>query len=387
MRDALAMTDQLPSHEVTPIDINGEVMHFTTFNDIDYEIVDGPAHRTVRVADVMDTLINRIKDAGTRLAGKVSHASDGRPLFGSVTAYALYENPWNNEERVFIDLLEGDWTEAAFSVRSIKALDSDDVRQIVITVLRQHGIELDAIRPQDDGYREVVGPARNWDVITRIPAGIMLGDVAEVHSRLAYTFMYMNLSPTSPIQVVELIRIGGVGRLVGMHENEWLDAKRAPYELKEGKELWKLDLALDVASFANSDQGGVIVVGIATRNIGGSDVLSQIRPVPIEPGRPRRYHDVLNARLAPLVDGLVIESYKHLGGEIVSIFIPPQRAELKPFVVDGGVSRSGHPGRLFSVVRRRGEVTSVASLHEIQALLAAGRAFLRGQEPESQDHS
>lgn len=365
--------------------VDDMTVHITTRNEYDYDIINSPSHTSLTLGSLRDALIERVRAVGKFAADQPSYAYDGRALHGSVTIRDLVKNPWSDDNVIYMDLTEGDTLESTFTFTSIKPLRIDDIESGTAAEFGRHDAKLLSILPMNDDFiDEASEPSRNWAASAYVPVSTSFSKLSELHSDLMHAFMFTRTGPTSPRQVRELLRMSGASRLLGMRENDWLEVKRAAYEAKVDKDRWKLDLALDVASFANSDQGGVIVIGIATQAMGGSDVLYQIHPVPAEPGRARRYHDVLNARVAPFVDGLAIETHEHEGGELVSIFIPPQREELKPFVVDGGVSRSGHAGRLFSVVRRRGEGTTIASVHEIQATLAAGRAFLRGHQDTSQ---
>ena len=296
---------------------------------------------------------------------------------------------WEDEAMILLEFSTDTSCEASFWFMSTKLVETDDLLHVVVPEFQRHGGQLTSLTPIADLEMmpdEIAGPSRSWHAIGRLPLTKTFGELCQLQNDLSLAVIYSRGVPTSARQVVELLRLGGAHRLIGMRESDWLEAKRPPYELRGGgKDEWKLELALDVSSFANSDQGGLIVVGAATKNIGGGDILVKLHPIPPNPGRAQRYHDVLSSKVAPLIDGLLIESHEHEGGELLTIFVPPQREELKPFVTDGGISRSGHAGRLFSVVRRRGEGTTVASLSEIQAQLAAGRAFLRGQPPEPQN--
>lgn len=62
----------------------------------------------------------------------------------------------------------------------------------------------------------------------------------------------------SSIDVLEKLEAKDFEALIGLVENEWLDAKETPYHLDLPKQ--KLVLAKDVAAFANSG-GGIIVIG------------------------------------------------------------------------------------------------------------------------------
>jgi hypothetical protein len=116
---------------------------------------------------------------------------------------------------------------------------------------------------------------------------------------------------------------------------------------------------------------------------GGWSGSSNSTGAPAKPGRTRRVHDVLRARLVPLIEDLVIETFEVEDGEILCIYIPAQPERLKPFVVDGGIVGGRHSLRVFSIVRRRGEDNASLQAQDIQTMLAVGRAVLDGVEVPS----
>lgn len=377
--------DTTSTDRVVAITVDGELVHFATGNEYEYTLIDAPSHARLTVDSIKAALIDRMAgiDDGSRYHARLN--DDPLEPIAGLTLYA--PSVWEDQAMIMLYLHEEDYCEAAFWFMSMRKLSADDLEHIVTSEFNRHDGELGRLTPVGDLDSipdEIDGPSRSWQAIGVLPTDLRLAEILQIQNDLSFAVIYSRGGPTSARQVVELLRLGGAGRLIGMRESDWLEAKRPPYEMRGEKDEWKLELLLDVTSFANSDQGGVIVVGVATKNIGGSDIVVKLHPLPRNPGRAQRYHDVLSAGAAPLIDGLLIESHEHEDGDLVTILIPPQREELKPFVADGGVAGSRHSGRLFSVVQRRGEGTTVASLHEVQATLATGRAFLRGQGREGQ---
>src|SRR5207248_7910160 len=62
----------------------------------------------------------------------------------------------------------------------------------------------------------------------------------------------------TPREVLEKLEAGEFAALIGLMENDWLDAKETPYILETQKQ--KLELAKDVTAMANAG-GGIIVIG------------------------------------------------------------------------------------------------------------------------------
>lgn len=60
------------------------------------------------------------------------------------------------------------------------------------------------------------------------------------------------------------------------------------------------------------------------------------------------------------------------------VYVPPQPAELRPFLVKGAVVGGKVNGNLIAVYRRRGDDVLPTSAEGLHTALAAGIAFLRG---------
>src|SRR5581483_10638474 len=85
--------------------------------------------------------------------------------------------------------------------------------------------------------------------------------------------------------------------LLGLREGTWLDAKGGIYDLNSpsGAE----ELAKDVAAFANTLYGGLLVIGIGTRVDGQGEVLEKLKPVPRDLVDLDRYRKLIRERITP----------------------------------------------------------------------------------------
>src|SRR5450755_3675328 len=136
---------------------------------------------------------------------------------------------------------------------------------------------------------------------------------------------------------LELVRAGHAKVLVGQREGSWFDGKSAPYQLTTDEQKW--ELAKDVGAFANSEMGGLIVIGAGTQKQQGTDVVRTVSDIPLGLVDVSRYRKLLIAWLQPRVEGMEIATVDHGGGlGTAFIYIPPQREELKPFVTRGVVA-------------------------------------------------
>jgi hypothetical protein len=171
-----------------------------------------------------------------------------------------------------------------------------------------------------------------------------------------------------------LLEGGRADLLIGMEESSWLEVKSGPYYLKQ--DAGKIELAQDVARFANS-VGGILIVGLKTK--GNPEVIDRVTPVNLSLIRPQQYRGILDGRVFPPVEGLEIKVAK-VGSDqgVLYVVVPLQPEELKPFLVHGAIAAGKVEGAFISIVRRRGEASIPTTAPAIHSMLAAGRALLRG---------
>jgi hypothetical protein len=177
-------------------------------------------------------------------------------------------------------------------------------------------------------------------------------------------------------EIADLLRGGHASALIGQYENDWLEAKREHYDLQtiDGK----VSLALAVARFANSPDGGLIVVGLTTKSRAEGDEIRGVSPMPRDSRMKRRYLQALQQHLYPPPVMLQVEPIT--SGPRMDLYlvdIPPQPEELKPFLVGGALVGSKIRGSFIGIVSRHGDITIPTTAAEIHATLAAGRALLR----------
>lgn len=183
--------------------------------------------------------------------------------------------------------------------------------------------------------------------------------------------------------VRNLLRSGRPSLVVGLTESEWFEIKRGLYGIGapgSSGERQKIELAQDVARFANGQCDAVIVLGLSEK---GSTV-DRVSPVPLGTVDIQQYRAVLDAKVVPPIRGLEVETVD-LGNEagLVMISVPRQASELQPFLVHGAVAADKLEGAFFSIVQRRGEASITTSAAQIHAYIVAGKAMLRGNVVES----
>ena len=179
------------------------------------------------------------------------------------------------------------------------------------------------------------------------------------------------------------LRAGRFDLLLGLAESSWFEIKEQAYnvaspappnvQLRQG-----IELAQDVARFANSDQDAVLILGYRERE----SVASSLTPIPLEQLDADRYRAVLDQHVVPPIDGLQIEVFEtesDLG--VMMISVPPQPRALQPYLVHGVVVGDKVEGAFFSIVRRRGEASIPTVASQVHGYIIAGRNGLGGNPP------
>jgi len=184
-----------------------------------------------------------------------------------------------------------------------------------------------------------------------------------------------------------LLRAGLPHLLIGLPESEWLEVKSRAYGFGAPGNAGfrqKIELAQDVARFANADVDALLIVGFAEKRDIMPAQLDNVTSVPLRELNADRYRQVIDEHVVPPIDGLTIETV-HLGNNrgILFIGIPKQASELQPFLVHGAIAGEKTEGAFISIVRRRGEGSITTSAKQIHAYIVAGRAYLRAKEEGS----
>lgn len=186
----------------------------------------------------------------------------------------------------------------------------------------------------------------------------------------------------TPPTLCDLIRSGHAEALLGQTENRWLEVKRQHYDLNS--DYGKIRLAQTVAQFANTESGGLVVVGLESKKRDGFDTIEAVTPLPHDRNIRRKYVQIINTRVYPPIEHLNVETVPVPNGDLLLIEIPPQVEELKPFFVHGTIVGDRTLGTFISIVQRGDEEVVSSHPAAIHSMLAVGRAFLRhGEIPDA----
>ena len=175
--------------------------------------------------------------------------------------------------------------------------------------------------------------------------------------------------------IADLVRVRRADLLVGQRESQVFDAKSGYYQLDDDD--GKLELAKDVAAFANTGRSAVIVLGLRTRGDHQGDRVSAAPGLPKERLQPGRFRQVVASWVYPPPEGMSFLWHGEEKGFLV-VLIPSQPSELQPFLVRRGRLGRSLSEEQFTLPVRQGEDTSYRDIGRLHSLLVAGRAALAG---------
>lgn len=179
----------------------------------------------------------------------------------------------------------------------------------------------------------------------------------------------------SPSTAADVLRGAYPNALIGQPESQWLDVKRTPPRIDS--DVDRVEFAKDVAAFANSRDGGLIVYGLRATKSRSGEVVDRIAPFPSGMMSPRQLTAIVRRRLHPYPLGIRIEVVA-LTQELAIglVLVPPQLDARKPFLVSGAVMRGKVREMYVGLPMRAGEDTLWDDIAGVHALMAAGRAAL-----------
>lgn len=258
--------------------------------------------------------------------------------------------------------------------------DLTAMRRLLAPLLRRHGataelfVEPDPDRP--NGVRLDVDIAR-WP-----PRGATVEDAWRLGEEAqALLTAAKDGEITRPV-ALDLLRSGRWDLFVGQPESDWLEAKGEPYDHLSGTlgNNWSFELAKDVAAFANSPEGGIIAIGMTTRDDGDGDVIDGHKEFDLRRVRGPQYRKHVARLIYPRVAGFEVLRIKgsSKGRGFAVLVIPPQPDTSRPFLVQGMHSQGKLLGSHILLPFRREDDTAFVDIGAIHARLRLGEQAILG---------
>jgi len=243
-------------------------------------------------------------------------------------------------------------------------------KRAIERLLRTNGVDLHNMGPAgrfgDGFYWHVAGEILTSDV--------PIADSWAVMQRMNLIFRNPPSEVVDRTYVATTLRAGHPEVLLGITENEWLEVKSAVHDLDSAR--GRLELAKDVAQFANSPDGGLLAFGFRTDTVNSSDEIVKLAPLRISANVGPRILAILDSAIYPRISGITVETIVAEFGKFMLVEIPGQSDQAKPFVVEGAIIEGKIFESVFSIPQRRGEGIKPTRGREIQALLA-GKLFYK----------
>jgi hypothetical protein len=169
--------------------------------------------------------------------------------------------------------------------------------------------------------------------------------------------------------------------LLSVPECGWLDVKGGIYQLDDPAKVE--ELVKDVAGFANSRAGGLLLVGFSTRKEHDREIIDQVRPVPRALVDLDRHRKLIRERVIPPPRGVTVD-WIDCGNDtgVLVIDVPAQPSACLPYVVLGPARAAAAGSVSVAVPIREADATPWLPQAEIQRLLAAGWTATGGPSEE-----
>ncbi len=188
-----------------------------------------------------------------------------------------------------------------------------------------------------------------------------------------------------PAEIVAILEAGDFAALVGVIEDHRLECKGEPYALhhtdKDKLSYYKQELAKDVSSFANTPDGGLILIGIRTERIDThiGDEIVDVRPIHKALIDPKQYQDILSEWIYPPVLGVEVKWFHSRDDPekgLAVLEIPKQAPTRQPFILTRTMTDEGTRVEVvFGYVERRRAHSQPRTVHELQAMLRDGLSY------------
>ncbi|MCS7478744.1 RNA-binding domain-containing protein [Umezawaea endophytica] len=174
---------------------------------------------------------------------------------------------------------------------------------------------------------------------------------------------------------------GDLSALLGVRESIWLDVKRGVYPLDQPK--GPEELAKDVAAFANTPDGGLILVGFSTRKEHGEEIVDALKLVPRKLINLDKYRQIIATRVIPALRQVSVDWIeRETGMGVLVIDIPAQPEASQPFAVPAPTGTVEVSKTAVGFPIRTGDATVWLHPHDIQRYARMGWASSGAQAPQ-----
>ena len=270
---------------------------------------------------------------------------------------------------------EGERCWLSFSSAGEGEVDSGEVTSILRPYLERHGASAE-VKVAARAEYEPPGFSIDVEIHPEFGRGATLADAWRIGEDAAKLIDVVDGDEIPHSMALDLLRSGRWGVFKGRPESGWLEAKGAPYAEANARLAgnWRYELAKDVAAFANSPDGGIIVIGMTTADEGDGEVITGFREFDLNRVTASTYGNHVAQLVHPQVEGFEVVRVR--GEErnrgIVALMIPRQDPSNVPFLVRGTVSGGKVLGNHVLWPVRQGDRTAVLDADGLHTRLRLG---------------
>lgn len=281
---------------------------------------------------------------------------------------------------IFLDDEEKIWSRCA--IRREDRPAPTDIRRLLGAFLGRNGAAA-KIEVEEFEEHEGRGFTLTVDLNRGFPRGATVADAWRLAEEARALIGVAEGGELPRAGAVDLLRAGRWDTFLGQAESEWLEAKGAPYDHLQPRmgPNWRYELAKDVAAFANSPDGGLIVLGMVTKDEGGGDVIRGRKEFDLKRVQVPAYRRYVAQLVYPQVEGFEVTRINgtRAGYGLAVLTIPPQAESSRPFLVRG-VLRAGQVlgSHLLWPVRQADE-TALLDIAAVHDRLRLGDQVIKGE--------
>jgi hypothetical protein len=188
---------------------------------------------------------------------------------------------------------------------------------------------------------------------------------------------------SSPSELIAALIAQQFDHVLDTPESEWLDFKEQPYQLDRAHDRW--ELAKDVASFANTG-AGYIVVGVASSKHAFEAVATatQIVKVRKDGVDVDAYRKIIRSVVYPSVQSVTLKFYpdnREIEEALFVIEVIPQDPQDRPFILRKALDEVAKVRGAIGIPFRDGDQTEWWSAERIHELIGRRGQRHEGKEP------
>lgn len=282
---------------------------------------------------------------------------------------------------IYLDREDDDEIWSRISIRREDRPQRKEVQRLLAPYLERSGA-VAKIEVEELEAHEGVGFILSVDLKRAFPRGATVADAWRFAAEAEALIGAADGGDLPREGAVDLLRAGRWDVFLGQPESEWLEAKGDPYDHLESRmgSNWRYELAKDVAAFANSPDGGLIVLGMVTKDVGGGDVIAGRKEFDLKRVQAPAYRRHVAQLVYPQVEGFEVTRIpgSRKGHGLAVLTVPPQPRSSQPFLIRGTLQAGRVLGSHLLWPVRQADETALLDIAAVHDRLRLGDQVVKG---------